>query len=92
MPTEKLAWSDMDGYPSMPIGNLGWGFTVYLLLREGGAPHEAQYYASKYLKAFPEFFQTFPKREHSNVEQRSHSMLLLANLRSFPYLVGICKG
>ncbi|HLF36273.1 MAG TPA: hypothetical protein VI583_18650 [Cyclobacteriaceae bacterium] len=67
--TEKLAWSDMDGFPAMPVGNLGWGFTLYMLSKEGDAPREANHYAEKYLKAFPEFLHTYPKREFSTPVQ-----------------------
>ena len=30
--TEKNDWSNFDLYPRMPIGQIGWGFTIILLL------------------------------------------------------------
>lgn len=67
--TNKLSWSYFDGYPEMPVGNLGWGYTIFMLMHEGDVPREPTYYASKYLQAFPEFFETLPKRQYSTPEQ-----------------------
>ena len=67
--TDKLAWSNLDGYAPLPIGNLGWGFSILMLLQDGDTPREASYYASKYLKAFPEFHHTYPPGEYSTRER-----------------------
>lgn len=78
--TEKLPWSKLDGYPSLPVGNLGWAYTIYMLLQEGDTPHEVRYYASKYLLAFPEFLQTFPERRYGTVEE---NLIGCYSLRTF---------
>lgn len=67
--TDKLAWSNLDGYPSIPVGNLGWGFSVFMLLQEGDTPREARHYGSKYLRAFPDLLRTYPHREYSTPER-----------------------
>jgi len=59
--TDKFNWSYNDGYSEHPIGQLGWGFTVYLLFQFGSQPQAAQFYADKYLKAFPMFLRYFPQ-------------------------------
>lgn len=66
--TEKLPWSNLDRYPEMPVGNLGWGFTILMLLQEGDTSRETRYYASKYLKAFPEFLESLPQTDYSTPE------------------------
>lgn len=67
--TDKLPWSNLDGYPAIPVGNVGWGFSILMLLQEGDKPREASYYASKYITAFPHFLATFPHGEHSRPER-----------------------
>lgn len=67
--TNKLAWSNFDGYAQIPVGNFGWGYTIFMLMREGDVPREAAYYASKYLQAFPGFLETFPRRQYSTPER-----------------------
>jgi hypothetical protein len=78
--TEKLFWGHLDGYPDTPVGNLGWGFTIFMLLREGAEPREEQYYASRYLTAFPEFLLTYPEKEFSVPER---DLTRCYTLRSF---------
>lgn len=58
--TEKLPWSNLDGYPKVPVGNLGWGFVIILLMKYGGELREKKFYADKYVRAFPDLLQQFP--------------------------------
>ena len=78
--TELTPWGTTDGYPSLPVGNLGWGFTIFMLLREGAIPHEARYYADKYLHAFPNLVNAYPPDPF-----RSNEDLLIScySLRTF---------
>ncbi|HEY9489815.1 MAG TPA: hypothetical protein VIQ51_15860 [Chryseosolibacter sp.] len=78
--TDKLPWSNLDGYPALPVGNLGWGFSILMLLQEGDTPRAASYYAAKYLKAFPEFHHTYPLREYSTPER---DLIRIYCLRTF---------
>lgn len=61
--TDKFNWSFNDGYPDHPIGQFGWGFTVYLLHKFGEDGQPIEFYANKYLQAFPQFLSYFPQRE-----------------------------
>lgn len=79
--TEKLNWSSIDGYPEVPVGNLGWGFTILLLLKHGSEPKELKFYADKYLKAFPFFMRDFQKSHFSTPEEYFMRCYIL---RSFP--------
>jgi hypothetical protein len=60
--TDKLPWSNFDGFPSMPVGNLGWGFSIFMLIQEGKTPREASSYGAKYLRAFPVLFSNLSPR------------------------------
>lgn len=67
--TDKFLWSFNDGYPEQPIGQLGWAFSVIMLDKFGDQPQTVDFYADKYLKAFPNFITFFrpdystPKRQ-----------------------------
>ena len=62
--TDKFNWSSNDGYPASPVGQLGWGFTVYLLEKFGRSDRTIEFYAEKYLKAFPKLLGFFPARPY----------------------------
>lgn len=62
--TERFNWSSNDGYPPAPVGQLGWGFTVYLLERFGQSEQPIEFYTDRYLKAFPTLLEAFPKRQY----------------------------
>ena len=51
--TLSNSWASADRYTDFPIAQLGWGFSIYLLLRFGQEPRPVSFYAEKYLKAFP---------------------------------------
>lgn len=63
--TTKFDWSVNDGYTDYPVGQLGWGYTIYLLHKFGDTEMKKQFYADMYLKAFPKFLDEFPQREFS---------------------------
>ncbi|HEV7229907.1 MAG TPA: hypothetical protein VGO45_01180 [Bacteroidia bacterium] len=68
--TDKLAWSSLDGFPEIPIGNMGWGFTMMLLLKFGDTAREGKFYADLYFKAFPDFMQTYTPSLYSTPAQQ----------------------
>lgn len=67
--TEKFLWSFNDGYPEQPIGQLGWAFSVIMLDKYGDQPQTVEFYADKYLKAFPNFI-TFFRPDYSTPERQ----------------------
>lgn len=67
--TNKFLWSFNDGYPEQPIGQLGWAFSLILLDRFGHQPQTVEYYADKYLRAFPKFI-TFFQPDYSTPERQ----------------------
>jgi len=70
--TDKFLWSYNDGYSAQPIGQLGWAFSVYMLDKFGDHSKTVDFYAGKYLKAFPKFISFFsydfstPKRQFTD--------------------------
>jgi hypothetical protein len=67
--TDKFLWSFNDGYPEQPIGQVGWAFSVIMLDKFGDQPQTVDFYAHKYLRAFPMFI-TFFKPDYSTPEQQ----------------------
>ncbi len=67
--TDKFLWSFNDGYPEQPIGQLGWAFSVIMLDKFGDQPQTVDFYADKYLKAFPKFI-TFFQPDYSTPERQ----------------------
>lgn len=57
--TQKFNWGFNDGYPEEPIGKLGWAFSLMMLEKFGDHPQKADFYADKYLRAFPAFISFF---------------------------------
>jgi len=58
--TEKFNWSYNDGHPNLPIGQLGWAFSIYLLLKFGHDKKPVSFYSEKYFEAFPTFIEDYP--------------------------------
>lgn len=56
---EKFNWGYNDRYPDFPVGQFGWGYTIYLLQKFGDMERPLQFYADKYLKAFPKMLDHF---------------------------------
>lgn len=67
--TMKFDWAYNDGYVRYPVGQFGWGFTIYLLKKFGDAKMTKQFYADMYLKAFPKFIDEFPPRDFSTPQR-----------------------
>ena len=59
-------WGYCDGYPQRPIGQLGFGFSLYLLDQFGEQLQSASFYVEKYMKAFPQLLEFFPDQQFSS--------------------------
>jgi hypothetical protein len=79
----EFNWGFMDGYPEAPVGQLGFGFTIYLLERYGSIERPSQFYSEKYLKAFPKFIYNFEDRIFSNKEDGFHQCYCLRTFERF---------
>lgn len=67
--TNKFLWSFNDGYAEQPIGQLGWAFFVIMLDKFGDQPQTVDFYADKYLRAFPKFI-TFFRPDYTTPERQ----------------------
>lgn len=70
--TGKLNWGFNDLYPSEPIGQLGWAFSVHMLYKFGYQTYMSDYYANMYLKAFPKYISFF-EHTYSTPERQFNS-------------------
>lgn len=61
----KYNWGYADMYPESWIIQGGFGFTIFLVQKYGNEPRDANFYAEKYLKAFPKLLEDFPDSEYS---------------------------
>lgn len=57
--SQKFNWSYLDGYPSQQTGQLGFAFTLLLVSKYGKIERLDNFYAEKYLKAFPKLSLDF---------------------------------
>ena len=57
--SQKFNWSYLDSYPSQLTGQLGFAFTLLLLSKYGKIERLDNFYAEKYLKAFPKLSLDF---------------------------------
>lgn len=55
--SQKYNWGYTDGYSESWIIQAGFGFTIYLLKKYGTAERLIEFYAEKYLKAFPKVIE-----------------------------------
>ncbi len=66
---EKFNWGYNDRYTALPIGQLGWGFSLYLLQSFGDAPRPMRFYGDKYATAFPALVAQFQEASPDRVEK-----------------------
>ena len=67
--TGKFSWGFNDGFPEQPIGQFAWLFSIYMLDKYGDQSRKVDFYAEKYLKAFPDFINYFTERYPSKKDQ-----------------------
>lgn len=67
--TQKLMWGSNDGYYDKTVGQLGWAFSIFMLTKFGDQANLSEFYAERYLKAFPNFI-TFFKPSYSTPESQ----------------------
>jgi hypothetical protein len=88
--TERFAWSYNDGYTEQPVGQLGWAFSIILLIKFGDQPRLAGFYAEKYLKAFPDFITVF-KSDNSTPERQFTHCYSIRTFDRFALWFGFVK-
>lgn len=51
--TQKINWTFDDFFTPVPVGQMGFGYILYLLIKFGDENRDIEFYGKKYLKAFP---------------------------------------
>ena len=64
--TQEYSWAYIDRYADRHIGQMGFIFSLVLLSKYGSDNKTDDFYAEKYLQAFPEFIEDFPHRYSSS--------------------------
>jgi hypothetical protein len=89
--TTKFDWACNDGYSKYPVGQLGWGFTIYLLNKFGNTERTKQFYADMYLKAFPKFIEEFPVKGFSTPQRDFTNCYTLRSFDRFAEWFGFAE-
>lgn len=58
--TEKFNWAYNDGFPEPHTGQIGWAYTIFLLLQYGATKRPVKFYSDLYFKAFPQLIKNYP--------------------------------
>lgn len=67
----RFNWGVNDGYPVVPIIQMGWTFSIFIVDRFGDQPHLADFYAEKFAKAFPLIIDEFENSYYTPLRQFS---------------------
>ncbi len=67
--TQKFNWAHNDLHAEDAVAQLGWAYSIYLLLKYGDQERNIDFYAEKYLIAFPDFITSFPVTYHYNPKE-----------------------
>lgn len=62
----KYNWAFFDGYGEHQTGQIGFGYTFFLLSEYGTEFHKTDFYAEKYLIAFPAVIEQFRNLSYKN--------------------------
>lgn len=79
--TEKFNWEYNDGYEEGGVGQIGWAYTLYLLLQYGDQMRDMDFYPDQYFKAFPSLFDFFEEDYLTPQEQAYNCYTLRAMSR-----------
>ena len=76
----KFNWAFYDLYTQMPLGQIGFGFTLILLSKYGNTKQPVMFYSEKYFAAFPQLVISEEEPGYSSREIRSNNCY---SIRSF---------
>lgn len=89
--TEKFNWSYNDGHPNLPIGQLGWAFSIYLFLKFGQTKRPVNFYSGNYFKAFPTFLDNYPATSYWKPEVGCHMCFSIRTVERFLEWFGLVE-
>lgn len=70
--TEKMNWAFFDYYGDNNIGQLAYGFSLILLSKFGNVKRLDQFYAEKYITAFPAILNSISPKEYRSVKDGAY--------------------
>lgn len=87
---QKFSWAYYDRYEDEHLGQLGYGFSLVLLSKYGAEKRLDNFYAEKYLKAFPQFLESI-KPNYGTVKQYAGSCYSVRTFDRFLSYFGLVK-
>lgn len=89
--TTKFNWGYFDGYENEDIARIGFGFTLILLAKYGNRKQNTQFYAEKYFRAFPVFYQMI-KPQYGTVERYLNNCYFMRTFSRFLESFGLVNN
>jgi hypothetical protein len=89
--TTEFNWASNDDYTDFQVGQFGWGFTMFLLYKFGSTKRTKQFYADKFLKAFPDFIYLISLHEDTIPEEEFANCYILRSFERFAEWFGFAE-
>ncbi len=80
--TDNFFWGFNDNYTEQPLGQLGWGFTAFMLNKFGDQERQFGFYAAKFLTAFPKVI-TFFSQDYLSPKTQFYNCYSLRSFERF---------
>lgn len=87
--TTQFNWAYRDGHPEADIVQHAFLFNLFLLQQYGDTPRSSQFYADKFLTAFPAGLALFPESSYSTPEKDAAHCYSLRTLERFARFFGL---
>lgn len=87
----RYNWGYGDFYPDSWIIQSGFGFSIYLVQKYGTEPRDVNFYAEKFLNAFPNLMVDFPDGQYSNGMKEYKSCYKLRVFERFLHRFGLIE-
>ena len=79
----EFNWGFNDYYADFPIGQLGFGYSIYLIDLFGDKLLPSKFYSSAYLTAFPDLMDQFADDAYMNAERQFQNCYSLRTIERF---------
>ncbi len=87
--TEKMNWAFFDYYGDHNIGQLAYGFSLILLSKYGNIKRLDQFYAEKYITAFPALLNYISSKEYRSVKEGAYDCYSFRTFNQFLKYFGL---
>lgn len=79
----EFNWGFNDYYINYPVGQFGFGYSMYLMDRFGDKLLPSEFYSSAYLKAIPDLIDHFADEVYTSAESQFHDCYTLRTFERF---------